>query len=280
MIRRSVVAGRFYPGSESSLREMLDSFFGALGGLPPRGSPQSVGGLSPHAGYEFSGQVAAHMFAEFRKQLPEAFVVLGPNHTGFGSGAAIMTSGSWETPFGDIEIDERLAKEIYDLCSILDDDATAHLREHSIEVQLPFIQYIGGKSFVPISMGMQDAETASEIGEAIAEAGKGRKVGIVASSDLTHFGAGYGFLPTHEDPLEWMEKVDGEILSGIKAMSPEKVYEASKKTTACGYGCISAMITACKKLGLKAPEILEYRTSYDVSKDRSFVVGYGAAIIK
>lgn len=280
MIRRSVVAGRFYPGAETALRDMLDSFFNSLGGLPQPGALASLGGLSPHAGYEFSGQIAAHTFAEFQKQLPETFVVLGPNHTGLGSPVAVMTSGTWETPLGNLEIDDVLAKEIFDRCSILDDDAAAHAREHSIEVQLPFVQYIGGKKFVPISLSMQDSETASEVGTAIAEASAEKTVGIVASSDLTHFGAGYGFLPTKEDPLTWMEEVDTGILSGIEMMSTEKVYEVSSKTTACGYGCISAMITACKKLGLESAEILEYRTSYDVSRDKSFIVGYGAAVVR
>jgi len=280
MIRRSVVAGAFYPGSEPKIRELLNSFFSNLGGLPAPGTPSSVGGLSPHAGYVYSGQVAAYTFAEFRKHSPETFVVMGPNHTGLGSGVALMTSGSWETPLGTIDIDGILAKNIFDLCDIVDDDAAAHSREHSIEVQLPFIQYIGGKKFVPICMGMQDKETAYEVGTAIAKAAVDKKVGIVASSDLTHFGAGYGFLPTSEDPLQWMGKVDNEILSGIKYMSPETVYTASSKTTACGYGSISAMITACEKLGLTEAEILEYRTSYDVSQDTHHIVGYGAAVIK
>lgn len=280
MMRRSVVSGRFYPGSEKQLRQTLDSFFDTLGGLSPPGEPSCIGGLSPHAGYDYSGQVAAYTFVEFRKYLPETFVVLGPNHTGLGSGVAVMTSGSWETPFGGMEIDGVLAQKIYDFCDIMDDDVTAHAHEHSIEVQLPFIQYIGGKKFVPISLGMQDQETTLEVGTAIAEAVRGKNVGIVASSDLTHFGAGYGFMPTGEDPLKWMEKIDGEILAGIKEMSPETVYKASRKTTACGYGCIAAMITACKKLGLKTPEVLKYQTSYDVSRDTSFIVGYGSAVIK
>lgn len=279
-MRPSVVAGTFYPGSEEKLRDMLDSFFSNIGGLPDPGEPQSVGGLSPHAGYIYSGEVAAYTFAEFRKHLPETFVVLGPNHTGAGSGVAVMTSGSWKTPFGEIEIDNKLAQTIFDLCDIMDDDATAHAQEHSIEVQLPFIQYIGGKTFVPISMAMQDQDTSAEVGEALAEAAKDKKVGIVASSDLTHFGAGYGFLPTRETPLQWMEKVDGQILEGIEAMSREKVYKTARNTTACGYGCIAAMITACEKLGLTEANILEYRTSYDVSHDTSFVVGYGAAVIR
>ena len=280
MIRKSVVAGGFYPGSEADLRGVLDSFFDILGGLPPPGSPHAIGGLSPHAGYIYSGQVAAYTFAEFRKQLPDTFVVLGPNHTGLGSGVAVMTKGSWQTPLGTLEIDDELAQSIFDICAIADDDTTAHSREHSIEVQLPFIQYIGGKTFVPICLGMQDADTAVEVGEAIAKAAQGKNVGIVASSDLTHFGAGYGFLPTDEDPLEWMKKVDGKILEGITTMSVETVYTASKKTTACGYGCIAAMITACEQLTLNTAEILAYRTSYDVSHDTSFVVGYGAAVIR
>lgn len=259
---------------------MLDTFFNNIGGLPDSGAPQSVGGLSPHAGYIYSGEVAAYTFAEFRKHLPETFVVLGPNHTGVGSGVAVMTSGSWKTPLGEMKIDSNLAQHIFDVCKIVDDDATAHTREHSIEVQLPFIQYIGGETFVPISMAMQDQETATEVGEAIAEAAAQTQVGIVASSDLTHFGAGYGFVPVRENPLQWMEETDGEILAGIEKMSPEDVYTVARKTTACGYGCIAAMIIACKKLGLENPGILEYRTSYDVSMDTSFVVGYGAAVIR
>ena len=280
MIRRSVAIG-FYPGSERQLRHALDSFFSNLGGLPQPGTPHSMGGLVPHAGYVFSGQVAAYTFAEFRKLLPDTFVILGPNHRGLGSPVAIMTSGKWSTPFGDIEIDEPLANHIYHSCSILDDDPTAHSEEHSIEVQLPFIQYIGGKKFVPISMAMQDAETALEVGTAIAEASKDKNVGIVASSDLTHYGVMYGFRPTTEDnALEWMKEVDGQFLTGIEKMSKEMVHEASEKTTSCGHGCISAMITACEKLGLKTPEILEYRTSFEVSGETSAIVGYGSAVIR
>jgi AmmeMemoRadiSam system protein B len=282
MIRRSGVAGSFYPGSRERLFKTLESFFNNLEGLPEPEKHASIGGLSPHAGYPYSGQVATYMYAEFRKQLPDTFIVLGPNHLASGSVAETMTSGSWETPLGELRIDEPLAKEIYNTCGILGDETTARPDENSIEVQLPFIQYIGGKKFVPIYIGIihQENEVAAEIGTAIAEASSDRNVGIVASSDLTHFGAGYGFQPVREEPLQWMEKVDKEILAGIEKMSPEIVYAASKKTTACGYGCISAMITACEKLGLKTPEILEYRTSYDVSRDTSFVVGYGAAVIK
>lgn len=279
MRRRSVVAGSFYPGSEKKLREMLDSFFTAAGGLPPLGEPRSVGGLSPHAGYVYSGEVAAFLYKEMWKNLPETFIVLGPNHTGIGSPVAVMTSGAWETPLGELPIDEEMAVKIQGLCEILDDDAGAHSQEHSIEVQLPFIQYIGGKKFVPICMGMQDEETASEVGTAIGKAAD-RPVGIVASSDLTHFGAGYGFLPTREDPLVWMEKTDGNVLQGIAEMAPEKVIMSSRKTTVCGYGCIAAMITACKALGLRTSEVLKYRTSYEVSRDKSFIVGYGAAVVR
>jgi hypothetical protein len=279
MIRRSVVAGAFYPGTHDQLHEMVQSFFNTLGGLPEPGSSQTMGGLAPHAGYSYSGQVAAYTFLAFRRQLPETFIIMGPNHTGIGSGVAVMTFGSWETPLGTVDIDCELAKELYGVCDIMDDDKTAHSREHSIEVQLPFLQYIGGKKFVPISMGIQDSDTAHEVGTAIATVSKGKSVGILASSDLTHFGAGYGFVPTAEDPLKWIECVDTEILTGIKSMSTEKVYKTARETTACGYGCIAAMITACKKLGLTNSEILEYRTSYDVSRDSSHIVGYGAAVI-
>ncbi|MBU7031870.1 MAG: AmmeMemoRadiSam system protein B [Theionarchaea archaeon] len=279
MIRRSVVAGTFYPGTHDQLHEMIQSFFSTLGELPDPGKPQTVGGLAPHAGYVYSGQVAAYTFLAFRKHLPETFIIMGPNHTGLGSGVAVMTIGSWETPLGTMDIDHELAKELYETCDIMDDDKTAHSREHSIEVQLPFLQYIGGKKFVPISMGMQDSDTAHDVGVAIATVCKGHSVGIIASSDLTHFGAGYGFVPTTENPLKWIECIDTEILTGIITMSPEKVYKTARETTACGYGCIAAMIIACKELGLTHSELLEYRTSYDVSRDSSHIVGYGAAVI-
>ena len=279
MIRRPVAAGGFYPGSESTLRETLNTFFSSLGGLSEPGSPAIVGGLVPHAGYEYSGQVAAHTFLEFRTHLPETFVVLGPNHRGIGSGVAIVTAGTWESPLGPLAIDEVLARDIFALCDIMDDDATAHSREHSIEVQVPFIQYIGGTKFVPICMAMQDEATAEEVGTAIAEAVREKKVGILASSDLTHLGSYYGFLPTREDPLEWMKVIDGSILKGIEEMSTEKVYEPDSLTTACGYGCIASMIVACHHLGLKNARVLEYRTSYDVSGDKSLIVGYGSAVI-
>jgi AmmeMemoRadiSam system protein B len=279
MIRRSVVAGAFYPGTHDQLHESIQSFFSTLGGMPDPGPSQSIGGLAPHAGYPYSGQVAAYTFLAFRRQLPETFIFMGPNHTGLGSGVAVMTFGAWETPLGTIEIDHELAKHLYEACDIMDDDKTAHSREHSIEVQLPFLQYIGGEKFVPVSMGIQDSETAQEIGTAIAEVCKGRSVGILASSDLTHFGGGYGFVPSTDDPLKWMECVDTEILTAIKVMNPENVYKTAKETTACGYGCIAAMIIACKKMGLSTGQILEYRTSYDVSRDSSHIVGYGSAII-
>jgi AmmeMemoRadiSam system protein B len=286
MMRKSIRAGSFYPRSEPQLRHMLDSFFDSLGGLSEPETHASIGGLVPHAGYVYSGKVAAHTFKEMKKQLPHTFVVLGPNHTGLGSQVAIMTEGGWETPLGIIDIDTELATRIFKECEILDDDYTAHSQEHSIEVQLPFIQYIGGRKFVPISLGMQDVETAQEVGTAIADAvhslshSHSLSVGIVASSDLTHFGAAYGFMPTRQDPLEWMKEVDGKILSGIENMSLETVYKAAEKTTACGYGCIGAMITACKNLGLNNSKILQYTTSYDVSGDKSTVVGYGAAVIQ
>jgi hypothetical protein len=287
MIKRSGVAGFFYPGSKERLLKTLESFFNNLEGLPEPETHASIGGLSPHAGYQYSGQVAAHMYAEFRKQLPDTFIVLGPNHLAYSSVAETMTSGSWETPLGELRIDEPLAKEIYNTCGILGDETTARPDENSIEVQLPFIQYIGGKKFVPIYIGIlhQETEVAAEIGTAIAEASSGKKVGIVASSDLTHFGTMHRFYPVTENPLQWMEKADKEILEGIEKMSLEAVYAASEKTTPCGYGCISAMITACEKLGLKTPEILEYTTSYDASRDGDLreiksIVGYGAAVIK
>ncbi|RLI07936.1 AmmeMemoRadiSam system protein B, partial [Candidatus Bathyarchaeota archaeon] len=169
-VRRPWVAGAFYPADPDRLRQTIESCFThrlGPGGLPGTASPErrTVAVVCPHAGYMYSGPVAAHSYYHLAAEArPESVVVIGPNHTGMGSPIAMMRSGAWETPLGEVEIDEGLADAIFRASDIIDIDEWAHAREHSIEVQLPFLQYIYGPGlrFVPICMGFQDLESSRE----------------------------------------------------------------------------------------------------------------------
>ncbi|HYL82039.1 MAG TPA: AmmeMemoRadiSam system protein B, partial [Candidatus Acidoferrum sp.] len=164
MIRRAAVAGSFYAGTRERLRLQVED-------LLPRGvvPEPAIGVVSPHAGYLYSGRVAAAVYS--RVAFPDAFVILGPNHTGQGAGAAIMTYGQWETPLGSVSIDSDLAKAILDRSSVLEEDHRGHLREHSIEVQLPFLQYSGRPfSFVPICLFSHEYAACQSVGQAVAAA--------------------------------------------------------------------------------------------------------------
>ncbi|MEM3061369.1 MAG: AmmeMemoRadiSam system protein B, partial [Candidatus Bathyarchaeia archaeon] len=193
-IRRACQAGAFYAGTTKSLKAQIESCFlgkygpGSLPKLNECGERRIKALICPHAGYMYSGQVAAHSyFALASDGIPEAVVIVGPNHTGMGSGVSIMNQGIWLTPLGKTEIDSSLAKEICKTSSLIDVDESAHEYEHSIEVQLPFLQYIYGDKikFVPICMMMQDLETSIEVGEAVAKAlsSLNKNSVIVASSD-------------------------------------------------------------------------------------------------
>jgi AmmeMemoRadiSam system protein B len=176
---------------------------------------KNVGILCPHAGYVYSGKTQAHSYYYMSSSPPETFVILGPNHTGLGLPVALMDKGSWETPFGEIKINEELASKIIEKSGFVGVDSAAHKYEHSIEVQLPFLQYIKkDATFVPICMGIQDKETAVEIGKAIAKSSK-ESLGVIASSDLVHYGSRFGYNPLRgnkEETLSWIEKNDMEIL--------------------------------------------------------------------
>lgn len=281
MHRPPVVAGSFYPASEKQLRKVLEDYLDqARAGIDHRTIGQVVAGVAPHAGYTYSGQVAANLYATLPREKPRSIVLIGPNHTGIGSGVAIFSRGEWSTPLGPIKIDETLAKKILSYSGIIDDDPTAHQEEHSLEVQIPFIQYIYPETpkIVPITMMLQDYETSKEVGEAVGQAinNLGEKVVVIASTDFTHAGLAYG------DPREYtpeeVESQDRKAIEKILSLDPEGLIDCVQKNniTMCGYGPVSATITASKKIGAKKAILLRYGTSYDVSRDRSAIVGYGA----
>lgn len=275
-VRLPCQAGAFYEGNVESLkRQIADCFLHELGPgkLPevPKSGPRRVVGLvCPHAGYMFSGPVAAHAY--YRLALdgkPDVVVILGPNHTGYGSALSIMEEGSWRTPLGDVEIDSEAATEIAKESRIIDIDESAHRLEHSIEVQLPFLQYLYGSQFkiVPICFLMQDLTSAREVGQTVAKTLTDKNGIIIASSDMTHY-----------ERQEKAAKNDKMVLEAVEAMDDALLYSTIEKhgISACGYGPIAALITAAKIIGSKEAKLLCYETSGDVTGDYSSVVGYAA----
>jgi AmmeMemoRadiSam system protein B len=277
-VRYSRYAGSFYAGSKESLRRQIEECFthkfgpGKLPEVQEAGPRRIIGLICPHAGYMYSGPVAANAYYQLaRDGRVDVFVILGPNHQGIGSGVAIMDRGVWRTPLGDSEVDGDVAREVLRCSDIIDVDETAHTYEHSIEVQIPFLQYIYGSfKFVPICFLMQDLETAREVGEALAESLKGRNAVIIASSDMTHY-----------EPHRRASEKDRAAINAILQFDEELFYSTleSLNVTACGYGPIAALIVASKKLGSKKAELLSYRTSGDVTGDMSAVVGYAAIAV-
>ena len=275
MIRLPCHAGSFYASSENILKKQVEECF--LHSLGPRELPKVKDGprivtslICPHAGYMFSGPVAANgYFFAAQDGLPESVIVLGPNHTGYGSGVSIIVEGRWMMPFGDVAIDEVLAKEVQQASQLIDIDESGHRFEHSIEVQLPFLQYIFGEDFklVPICMMMQDLETSRDVGEAISKAVSGKNVLIIASTDMSHY-----------EPQKIAEAKDRLALEAILELDAARLQSivASKEISMCGCGPVSAAVIASKKLGATQSKLLSYMTSGDITGDQDQVVGYAS----
>jgi AmmeMemoRadiSam system protein B len=279
-VRRPCQAGAFYEGNAESLKRQIRECF--LSNLGPRKLPEViangprkvVGLVCPHAGYMFSGPVAAHSYYELAVDgKPDVIFLFGPNHTGTGSGLAVMNEGSWQTPLGDVEIDDEAANRLVKEAKIIDVDDSAHSYEHSIEVQLPFLQYLYGKDFkiVPVCFLMQDLSSAKEVGEATAKVAADFDAVVIASSDMTHY-----------ETQQNAERKDRKALGAVEALDADRFYSTieTNRVTACGYGPIAALITAAKTLGVKEAKLLCYKTSGDVIGDYSAVVGYAAVCFK
>jgi hypothetical protein len=287
--RKPHVAGQFYAGTEEELKLQITSCFthpfgpGSSPKVTGTGSKRKIVGIvSPHAGYAYSGPVAAHGYGRLaRDGIPEVFIILGPNHSGRGSGVSIQTEGAWETPLGQIEIESDLARKIQKGCEIIDVDDTAHSIEHSIEVQVPFIQYIsqGKARFIPICLWMQDLETSREIAKSIVDQTSGTDFTIIASSDLTHHERRLADREEHQ-MLKRIEEDDKRAIDAITSLDDSKLNELgeTQKVTMCGYGPITTLIAVAKLLGSVRAEFLAYKTSYDITQDSSYVVGYSSIL--
>jgi MEMO1 family protein len=275
-IRRPTVASQFYEGDAEALRAQITSCF--LNPLGPKKLPQInfhsyprniVGLISPHAGYTYSGPVAASAFYELAIDgKPDTVVLLGPNHTGYGSGLALMREGVWRTPLGDVEVDSQLADAVLHETSIVDVDEVAHRFEHSIEVQLPFLQFLYGNAFkiVPLCFLMQDYDSAVEVGRALVEALDASNTVVIASSDMTHY-----------ESAKSAAAKDNAALKAVTDMDAKRFYETveAQNITACGYAPITALISYANGVNAKAA-MLNYHNSGDVTGDHSSVVGYAA----
>ena len=266
MIRRPAVAGTFYPGSRSKLEAMLKEFIDH--DIPKE---KAIAIISPHAGYIYSGKVAGKIFSSVA--LPSDFIILSPNHTGLGSRAALMDSGYWETPMGAAKVNTDLALLLKNHCSILEVDSLAHSREHSLEVQLPFLQYIlRDFSFVPICISTQSYDELIQIGEGIAASVKEYKdpVLILVSSDMTHY----------EDAESAKEK-DMKAIKMVERIDPRGLYDIVRREgiTMCGYGPTVSALEACRILGAKKGNLIAYATSGDETGDYGSVVAYAGLLV-
>jgi len=263
-MRIPVVAGQFYPSNPRTLKKDIKSYFSGITITP---DPAITGAVVPHAGYVYSGRTAAHVYAA----LPNAdtFVIIGPNHTGYGSMVS-ASSDTWSTPLGEVDADLDLIESLPR--RIIDIDESAHQYEHSIEVQLPFLQTLF-KDFkiVPICMGLQDEETARDVSDelmdAISETDK--KVVVIASSDFTHY-----------KPAAVAYDIDHYVLDPLLELNVTEFYSRIRERDAsvCGHGPIAVMMRVCRGLGANSARLLNYSNSGDV-QPMAEVVGYAGVVV-
>ena len=268
-LRRSPIAGTWYEGMPKPLATRVDEFLAAA--ELPEITGQVLGVIAPHAGHRYSGQVAAHAFAALRGLSPDLVVILSPFHS-FAPYPLLTTSHqAYATPLGNIEVDkqtmEELQKDLGIPISPIPND-----KEHSLEIELPFLQRVFQHEFtlLPIMVHSQEEAVAKKLGLALAHTLKKKNAIIVASTDLSHF---YDQQTAHI--------FDHEMLRCFETFNPYSIFEAEQtgKGFACGYAAVAAALWASQKLGANQVQILNYATSGDITKDYSSVVGYGAAAI-
>ncbi len=284
----------FYPLDRNELLKTIeqcftDARFGP-GRLPSKSAKPRytsiIGGVAPHAGYSYSGPCAAHLYLELAENppKPDTVVVMGTNHTGYGGIFTTTTRFKrWATPLGTVEVDIEFVKTLMDVYSKVEDDYLAHMREHSVEVELPFLQYIYGDSFklVPIVVKDVTERLAREMAEAIYEAARrlGRRIVFIASSDFTHHGYMYDYVVFTSNIRENVAKLDLMIIDSIVKLDTKGFLNTIYKygATVCGYGAIATLIEYAKLQGGKA-KLLKYYNSADVTGDESAVVGYASIL--
>ncbi len=267
MIRNPVAAGRYYPGSASQLREMIEMFVDESAE-----KEEVIGLLMPHAGYPYSGSVAGAAIS--RVEFKDTFIIIGPSHTGMGKPFSIMTGGVWQTPLGEVEIDSELAGKIVEVSKYVQEDERAHQHEHAVEVQIPFLQYFRSDiKIVPIVLAYAPATAYKEIGRDIARAIKelNRGVVIIASGDMTHY-----------EPQASAEEKDSQAIEAMLNLDEDELTHRYEELdiSMCAHGPAVCLISAAKELGATGAELVKYQTSGDTTGDYDAVVGYAGIIFR
>jgi AmmeMemoRadiSam system protein B len=269
MIRQPSVAGHFYPADPQELDHVLED---CLGGQKTGGGKlRARACLVPHAGYLYSGRVAGAVYR--RLELPARLVVLCPRHFPMGQPLAVLSEGEWLTPLGPTKVDSELAGELKRACPLLREDAVAHQREHSIEVQLPFLQKLAGEfTFVPVAIGTTVLAALEELGEAVGAvvAAQSEPVLVLATSDMNHYESDTLTRRKDEKAIEKILQLDGRGL--FEVVQEEEI-------SMCGFGAAVAMLTAMRRLRAETAELVSYATSGDVTGDREAVVGYAGVVV-
>ena len=274
-MRNSVVSGAFYESDADKLKDQIKNCFLSdfgPGKLPEKIQEQELKGIIvPHAGYLYSGPCAAHCYnAVAEAKRPDLFIILGLSHSGFNS---CLSMEDWQTPLGTAKIDKDFGKALIE--NGIPQDEMAHANEHSIEVQLPFLQFVlKDFKFIPILVSDDFARISEIISKTMEQTKK--KVIIIASSDFTHYGADYGYVPFTENIKENMYELDAGAIEEIKKISSKEFLNYTKKTgaTICGKYAIAALLDCLKS---SKAELLKYYTSADISnKDYFMAVGYAA----
>ena len=271
MIRPPAVAGRFYTADARELARQIKDFCAES---PVNGKEKLAarGCVVPHAGYMYSGAIAGAVYSALK--IPAKCILIGPRHFPRGEAMAILTEGSWQTPFGEAQIDSALAAELKRACPLLREDAIAHEREHSLEVQLPFLQQLGKDvRFVPVLVGTDLYSDLECLGNAIAQVVEKQRepVLLIASSDMNHY---------ENDVLTRVK--DKLAIDKILTLDARGLYRTvrSEGITMCGYAATVAVLVALQKLGAKQAQLIRYATSGDINGDREEVVGYAGIILR
>ena len=268
MLRLPAVAGRFYPDDPRELSQQVKNF-SALPTGQPKVSCRAC--LVPHAGYLYSAHVAGAVYA--RIHIPSRVIVVGVRHFPYGAEAAVISSGAWRTPLGDLPVDPDLGARISRACPLLQEDSVAHQREHSLEVQLPFLQVLSpGCAFVPIALGTIDFAELVSIGEGLGKILSSEPdLLLLTTSDFNHY----------QDDATTRKK-DHLAIEKILQLDPNGLFEVCRKKniSMCGLGPAVAMLIAIKQLGATTAELVKYATSADVSGDKSAVVGYAGLLFR
>jgi AmmeMemoRadiSam system protein B len=269
-VRVPAVAGQFYSGEAKQLEKSVRSY------LEPQGeAPQgALGAIVPHAGYIYSGPVAGAVYA--RLQIPPVAIILCPNHTGLGAPAALDPSESWRTPLGDVPLDRGLARRLLELAPDVEEDGSAHRREHSLEVQLPFLQVLRPEiRFVPVCIGSPDLALCRQVGEAVsvllAESTDAERPLVLASSDMNHY-----------ESREVGRRKNALALERIEALDPEGLFATvlSQSISMCGFLPATALLFAARAAKASGARIVAQRDSGDETGDTSSVVGYAGVIVQ